>query len=194
MFDSNASNELQTEKQNLRDHAWAFNLFGRIWLREIDVSFLLQLQQCQVELEACGIATLDLQAEKLDRLAVDYCQLLVGPRGAISPLQSVAATGLMGGECVSSMREMLSYQQRTIEESVTVDHLGFQLQMMGSILHSLTLATDENLQPLQHYTATFFAQHVSWGSAWSRRVAMQAETAFYRSAALATQKLIDLAI
>ena len=190
MSDSNASDALQANKQPLRDRALVFNLFGRIWLREIDGPILLQLQQCEAELKACGIATHELQADQLDLLAVDYCQLLIGPREAISPLQSVAATGLMGGEVVSSMREMLTYQHRTVDDSVMVDHLGFQLQTMGSILAAMAETAAADPKPLQHYADTFFTNHVSWGIAWSRRVALRAQTDFYRSTALATQALL----
>lgn len=177
--------------QNLSELATVFNLFGRVWLREIDESFLLQLQTCETELQTCGVATHELQVDQLSRLAVDYCQLLIGPRGAISPLQSVAETGLMEGDVVASMREMLAYQKRTVCDTVMVDHLGFQLQTMGGILESVTQSASENQDDLRHYAETFFAQHLAWGRAWSRRVAKQAQTDFYRSAASVTEKLID---
>ena len=65
-----------------------FELLGRLWLREVDLVTLRQLNQPGVRAafeELGGSVPAEMGPETLEQLAVDYCRLLIGPQVTYLP-------------------------------------------------------------------------------------------------------------
>ena len=72
-----------------------YRLLGRLWLREMDQDALRELGRpplCDSFVNAGGVLPTNDDLEMIEQLAVDYCQLFVGPAGHLPPVQSVWQT------------------------------------------------------------------------------------------------------
>ncbi len=110
---------------------------SRMWLREIDPSIWSELQQPPVAAafaELGGAVPADCEPSTLEILAVDYCQLLIGPKNQISPIQSVWIEGQFQGNPTASMQRYVELVPDYCPPAEILDHLGVQLDFIGSLI------------------------------------------------------------
>jgi TorA maturation chaperone TorD len=165
-------------------------LIASFWLQEVDVAKLELLQDSQVRkawIELGGV-TLDDRSEPaatLDRLAADYCQLLIGPKKHLPPVQSVWADHNFQSVAASSTVRFYELFADYRSPGTIPDHLGCQLDFAAFLLDRVA-----HEQAAEQVLAQFWAEHLSWAGRLLHQVTVKADTEFYRSLATMTEQLI----
>jgi TorA maturation chaperone TorD len=177
-----------------------YGLLARLWSAEPCHDTLEQLQQPLLGaalLAATGYQPPANTSAALDVLAVDYCQLFVGPTGHLPPYQSVWETGQFGSAAVASMnkfQELFGNDQKMSRSgSPMSDHLGVQLLWMHE-LHSRFLADGldgPQAQVMQEMKQVFFAAHLNWPGKLLRGAMAKAKSDFYRAVVGLTSDFLD---
>ena len=171
-----------------------YRLLGRLWLREVDAPLLNQLSDGvlgETFVAAGGVSPGLVTGETLESLAVDYCQLFLGPSGHFPPYQSVWEAGQFEGEAAKSVREfaeVVRYDPTGVLPGGMVDHLGVQLDLMGHLLSGGLDAEDHVIEELSN---AFFSSHLTWPDTLLSATAERAKTAFYRSMLTLTGAFLD---
>jgi TorA maturation chaperone TorD len=169
--------------------AGIYGLLARLWLREVDASLLDELRSaplCECFAQAGGILPKKDDADAIEELAIDYCQLFVGPSGHLPPFQSVWQNGQFQGNSATSMKEwteVISYDSTHLARATMLDHLGVQLDVMGRILSQIPIAhekTDRNISP-NEIPKTFCRKHLTWPTPLLEVAIERAKSKFYRS-------------
>lgn len=172
--------------------ASTYRLLARLWIRELDeqfLAFLLVPPLCDVFTAAGGTLPADFAPATLEELAVDYCQLFLGPANHLPPFQSVWQHGQFQGESAESMQHYVSVSGCGTS-GLMVDHLGVQLDVMGRLL-------DFGSESVQHFddvfdlATTYFAEHLTWAAPLLELAINRAATDFYRSTIRMTRDFLN---
>ena len=160
-------------------------LLGRCWLTEMTAQSLAAINEPEVAscLNAIGWQIPEPTPEVVESLAIDYCQLLIGPRGQLSPVESVWASQQFQGASASSMKSFFGLLPRYESPSSLSDHIGVQLDFASHLL----LAADADLEPVR----LFAVKRLAWAEQLLMGVHGKAETEFYRGLAVATKHWIS---
>ena len=171
-----------------------YRLLGRLWLREVDAPLLNQLSDGvlgETFVAAGGVSPAPVTGETVESLAVDYCQLFLGPSGHFPPYQSVWEAGQFEGEAAKSVREfaeVVRYDPTGVLPGGMVDHLGVQLDLMGYLLSGGLAAEDHVIEEVSN---AFYSSHLAWPDTLLSATAERAKTAFYRSMLTLTGAFLD---
>ena len=160
-----------------------YALLGRLFVREVDRETLAFLNESPVREQLIQFG-FELPAAEgadsfLEEMGFEYCRIFLGPQGHIPPMQSVCESGLLRGPAADSMESYLEFVTIDRMPDTLVDHFGFQLEVMGTILGSET--ADEDLAVLAEISRRFFRDHLHWSRAMLERAAVIASVPFYRS-------------
>ena len=172
-----------------------YRLLARLWLREADVHLLHQLGSGalgEAFLNAGGVLPALVTGETVEDLAVDYCQLFLGPSQHFPPYQSVWQAGQFEGEASKSVREfaeVVRYDATAAAPGGMVDHLGVQFDLMG---HLLAADGDTTEAVIDEMAAVFFAAHLMWPGTLLDAAQTRAQSEFYGSMLALTQSFLDL--
>ena len=160
-------------------------LLGQCWLNEMTAQALAALNEPDVAncLSAIGWQVPEPSPETVESLAIDYCQLLIGPRGQLSPVESVWASQQFQGASASSMKSFFELLPGYQSPSSLSDHIGVQLDFASHLL----LAGEGDAEPVQ----LFVKQRLDWAEQLLMGVHGKAETDFYRGLAVATKHWIS---
>lgn len=116
-------------------------LLGELWLREVTLQRLQQLHADRSigdSLKSLGMELPSVNADavdaKIEELAIDYCQLLIGPKGHLSPVQSVWVAEQFQSSCVDAMKSFFELLPGYQPPGSFHDHIGVQLDFAGSVL------------------------------------------------------------
>ena len=166
-----------------------FKLLGHLWLFEIDAPLIRRLRAPEVRglLESLGDFTLpDDNAESLEELAIDFCQLLVGPKGHLSPIQSVWEQDQFQGDAATSMRRFTELLPGYEAPGAILDHVGVQLDYASKLMEQ-----EEVSAVAQEILERFFNDHLGWTGPLFKAITAQATTDLYRGLAKITESLIE---
>ena len=160
-----------------------YRLLSRLWLREIDDALADDLNSDPIRsafLDAGGtLPSTDPSA--LQTLAHDYCQIFIGPRDHLPPVQSVWVKGSFQGAPADSMHAYLDILGLDVNESI-LDHLGNELRAMARIVESIAAEADAtNRRTLERMAARFFCDHLAWCRPLTEQVTLKAKSEFYQS-------------
>ena len=180
-------------------------LLGELWLRELTANRIGQLSEPETKnaLAAIGLPLPNLDKrgegkseELIEELQIDFCQLLIGPQGHISPVESVWASEQFQSKTVDQMRaffELLPGYQPTANFH---DHIGVQLDFAGHLLTASanSAANDEqaNDEQLDELIAIYVEQRMAWTKPMLEKVKRQAQTEFYQQLADVTLNFVEL--
>lgn len=175
-----------------------YRLLARLWLRELDGPSLRVLRSpplCDAFAEAGGRLPGDDDAA-IEALAIDYCQLFIGPANHLPPFQSVWQSGQFESDAIASVKghaEVVGYDIATLPSGVMLDHLGVQLDVMGHILARIATWQPDSgrLDDVSEVARSFFAKHLTWPSRLLAIAAQKATTEFYRSTIALTGEFLD---
>ena len=190
--DSMPITSIAIDHARLRERAAVYRLLGRLWLHELDADLLRDLR-CPPLSDAFAAAggtmpPVEAESDTIDALAIDYCQLFLGPRGHLPPHQSVWADGQFQGPTTAALPAEFKELDLPYPGDMA-DHLGQQLTTMAVILERL--AAEKTVAACQLDTASvFFQQRLNWTAELCKRSAAQAQTAFYRSVVTMTQAFL----
>ncbi len=176
-----------------------YRLLARLWLREVDRELLQRLCSpplCDAFVEAGGILPADVDDATIEQLAVDYCQLFIGPANHLPPFQSVWQTGQFQGATAASMKtfvDVVGYNTVALPSGTMLDHLGVQLDVMGHILGQIATwqPEREGLNHVLELADSYFDMHLTWPAKLLEIAAPRATTQFYRSTIMLTGALLD---
>ena len=136
-------------EESVAERKHIYRLLARIWIREVDRNLILELSLSPLKesFVAAGVMLpVDAGKATIEQLAIDYCQLFLGPKDHFPPCQSVWQTGQFQSEVVTSVRnfiEISNYPEQHIPDGVMLDHLGVQLDVMGHLLDHIDMSPDD---------------------------------------------------
>lgn len=188
-----------------------YRFLGRLWSREVDgpvVALLRSGELADAYRAAGGVGPGEGDDPiVLEALALDYCQLFVGPSHPLPPYQSVWTSGQFQGGPVASMEryfDVLGYRppwtdstRHRIEtgqpRKLMLDHLGIQLDGFGHALAALS-ALGEGNEAVEHglreVASSFFRDHLTWPGRLLRVARARAGTDFYRGLIAVTDEFL----
>ncbi len=161
-----------------------YSLLSRLWLREVDLPLLTSLNEPDMReaYENMGGQLPDGISDKaVEELAVDYCQLLIGPKYHISPVQSIWAENKLQGSPASSMNRYFEALPSFDPPSTIVDHIGVQLAFIAELFLQASMA--DNPDAFEEIASHFFVDHVAWTTPFFEKIQAQATTDFYKGLA-----------
>ena len=161
-------------------------LLGRLWLREMDVATLEAMSGPDFRglYESLGgFVPTDISADSVEELAVAYCELLIGPKGHISPVQSVWTTDQLQSDTSASMNRFFELVPGYQAQSSLADHVGVQLDFAGVLLQ----VEDEGVDGIIN---VFAQQHLDWINKFLQQVESKTDSEFYLGLARVTRSRI----
>lgn len=160
-----------------------YALLSQLWQSEIDMPTLKALNEPDMRdaYESMGGILPEANDQVVEDLAVDYCQLLIGPQNAISPVQSVWEENKFEGRAAVSMRKYFETVPSFHTDENVVDHLGVQLAFMAELF--VQASTAEHPETFEDIAAHFIADHIAWTNSFFERIEARAETGFYKGLA-----------
>ena len=162
-------------------------LLGRLWLRELDAATLDAISQEDFRSlyeSLGGYVPTDVTANSVEELAVEYCELLIGPKGHVSPVQSVWADDQLKSETSASMSRFFELVPGYQAQSNLSDHIGVQLDFVGALLQ----IEDEEVDGILNL---FAQQHLGWMESFLDRVESKTASEFYLGLARVTRSMIQ---
>lgn len=184
---------MSTETKQTSDRAElaaTCRLVAGFWLHEVDQNTLQLLADDRVraawiELGGCLPEDGSSSSETLDQLAADYCQLLIGPKKHLPPVQSVWSDHVFQSKSASATHKFYDLCADFERPGTIDDHLGCQLHFAGFLLEQA-----HHDAAAEQVLVQFQREHLSWAEQLLDRVAQKAETDFYRGLAVVTRQLI----
>ena len=171
-------------------------LLGEFWLQELTAVRIQQLSKSEIAaaLEALDWSlpqpTDDDLVESLERLQIDYCQLLIGPQGHVSPVESVWASDQFQSQSVDTMKSFFDLLPDYQPPDRFHDHIGVQLDFAGHLLIAADRQPTNELEQADDLLETYVQQRVVWAKPMLKKVHQQAQTSFYRQLSTVTQEWI----
>lgn len=182
---------VQTESNEL---SAAFSLISYLWLHEISLPVLSELNQTSIKtlLEEFGGHVPEANEPTIEQLAIEYCALLVGPKGHLSPIQSVWEDNKFQGEPATSMLEFFKIVPGYDAPAKFVDHIGVQLDFVANLLAGEVVEADEDEEnTINELIADFSRRHLKWTAPFLKQVESRSSSAFYKGLASVTRHLIN---
>ena len=161
-----------------------YSLLSRLWLSEVDLQLLTALNEPDMRdayVKMGGQLPEGISDDVVEELAVDYCQLLIGPKYHISPVQSVWQENKLQGSAASSMSRYFEAIPTFDSPSTIVDHVGVQLAFIAELF--LQASASDNPEAHEEIASQFFVDHVAWTTPFFDKVEGQATTSFYKGLA-----------
>lgn len=167
------------------------------WLHELTAKRVKALSPVELgialrslPLELPKVADNHLEAD-LERLQIDYCQMLIGPKNHISPVESVWIAEQFQSKSVDNMRTFFELLPGYSPPGKFYDHIGVQLDFAGHLLQAAARTPDDAGQ-VDDLVKVFVQQRLSWTGPFLQNVKHQSQTAFYRQLADATENWLSL--
>lgn len=169
-----------------------YNLLSQLWSSEVTLEQLQTLNEPDLRgaIEHLGGSVpSDVSAETVETLAVDYCQLLIGPKNHLPPVESIWAGGQFQTKTASSVNQYYGLLPG-FKPAVTIpDHIGAQLEFMAHLFQNAAMKDNPEV-----YTETadrFFEKHLGWTGDFLQQVHEKSTTDFYRGLARITQFFLN---
>ena len=164
-----------------------YRLLSRLLIAEVDIDFLgshpSSLRESFAQIG--GWLPTSVDAQTIEELSGDYCQLFVGPSGHFPPYQSVWQDGQFQGDSTVSMEKYCKIARFTpsgIAERLMLDHLGIQMKLMGHILEQIsTVGSPTDRESIVEFAGCFSNAHLQWPEPMLRSAEEASQTLFYQS-------------
>lgn len=175
---------------NLGEIAAVFALLARLWQSEVDAKTLKSIRQPAMAKEwkaLGGEIPDDDSAETIEELAIDYCQLLIGPKNHVPPVQSIWSDAKLASDSTSSMQKYIDMINGFQPGNEFVDHIAVQLQYMSVLL---SMADQAKPKLIRGLAKAFANDHLSWTDRFLARAEQKATTGFYKGLASVSQNFL----
>ncbi len=184
--------DTEIDRSGLEQLAAVYGLLAHLWIKEVDQPMLDALNDPQLKsvFESLGghVPT-DNSPAVVEQLAVDYCQLLIGPKGHISPIQSIWEKGQFETASAASMQKYFELLPGYRPPTSIKDHIGNQFDFLGELF--ARAATGDHPETFTRIATLFFEEHMEWTHPFFDKVESQAETDFYRGLARLTRNFLQ---
>ena len=166
-----------------------YGLLARLWIREVDAPLLVELSESPLResfAQVDGVLPDPPFDQAAEILAVEFCQLFIGPTNHLPPFQSVWQTGQFQSQSSTSMKdfvEAVGYDLGDGYKAIPLDHLGIQLDVMSHIARQCSLAGHLEPQANQQREVlhAFFTRHLTWPTRLLDVAKSRAQSDFYRA-------------
>lgn len=155
-----------------------YALLSRLWLREVDQQLLMRMLDSPVS-QTLSVTEFSCDDDSIEALAVEYCQLFIGPKNHLPPFQSVWQTGQLQSEITDSVRsfaEAVGLPETPDQEMP--DHLGRQLEVMSQITKHLGNFDSDEMKEL---ATEYFRRHLTWPKKLLAAAGQRSESDFYNA-------------
>ena len=188
---------MKTEYENAIALGHCGILLGSCWMKEMtheslsvlggDVNPELKEALKKLEWEVPQPTDSEARDSVIEELAIDYCRLLIGPKGHLSPVESVWATDQFQSETVSAMQAFFDLLPDYQPPVSLHDHIGVQLDYAGNLL----VAAGNSKEPAAFEPVlAFCGSRLSWIDGFLQGISSMAQTNFYRGLATATGRWV----
>lgn len=188
---------MKTEYENAIALGHCGILLGSCWMKEMtheslsvlggDVNPELKEALKKLEWEVPQPTDSEARDSVIEELAIDYCRLLIGPKGHLSPVESVWATDQFQSETVSAMQAFFDLLPDYQPPVSLHDHIGVQLDYAGNLL----VAAGNSKEPAAFEPVlAFCGNRLSWIDGLLQGISSMAQTNFYRGLATATGRWV----
>ena len=175
---------------NFQEAAGLLNLLASLWGQEVDAATLKAMMQpafSEAWKESGGKLPSQISAELLADLQVDYCQLLIGPKNHVPPVQSIWDQARFQGDATASMKKYIELLDGFQPCVGFVDHVAVQLQYASALM---SLSHQSRRKLMQGLATAFARDHLQWSLPFFNRVEQQAQTGFYQSVARVSRQFL----
>ena len=169
-----------------------YNLLSQLWSSEVTLEQLQTLNEPDLRgaIEHLGGSVpSEVSSETVETLAVDYCQLLIGPKDQLPPVESIWAGGQFQTTTASSVKQYYDLLPGFKPAATIPDHIGAQLEFMAHLFQNA--AMNDNPEVYTETADRFFEKHLAWTSDFLRQAHEKAETDFYQGLARITQFFLN---
>lgn len=186
----NEDDDLMTSQDYLY-LASVYALLSRLWIEEVDMHQLEELNEADLKssFEAMGGSIPPANEASIEALAVDYCQLLVGPKDHVSPVQSVHESGKFHGPAAISMKRYFETLPTFNTTASIPDHIGVQLAFMTELFIQASGA--DHPEAYEDIASRFAIEHIAWSKKLFDQVESKAQTDFYRTLAGMSREFLN---
>ena len=177
--------------------AQVFGFLARLWIAEIDVALLKNLQNestTALYKSLGGFVPEGDAAELIPELEFEYCACFIGPKGHLPPHQSVVQHSHFQGDCLSSLNQFveiigLPESPLFVSYKSMPDHIGNLLAMMQRVC-AFEASTDENVDAVKELKSQFFQQHLAWMPKYCEVAQRQTTSDFYKGLFIVTERFL----
>ena len=172
--------------------AAVYELLSCLWLEELNAERLKALGSSELRqaIESLGGSVpAEANAEMVETLAIDYCQLFIGPKDQLAPIQSVYKSGQFQSPTAASCNRFYEMVSGYELKSTFPDHLGVQLGFMSFVLNQA--AHSESREAYLEIGTQFNDKHLGWTADYLNAVEEKATTDFYRGLAIITRVFLN---
>ncbi len=184
--------EPEIDKTGMEQLAAVYGLLGKLWVQEVDLPTLRALAAPPLKdvwVSLGGSVPEQPQEATLETLAVDYCQLFIGPSQPVSPIQSVWLENRFEGTAAVSMQSFFELLPEYEPPESIADHIGNQFDYLAELF--ARAAGDANPTGYLGLARNFMSKHLNWTDPFFDQVEARAETDFYRGLARVTRSFLD---
>ena len=180
------------ERDDCLQLAAVYELLSCLWLEELNIERLQALGSSELRqaIESLGGSVpTEATVEMVETLAIDYCQLFIGPTEQLAPIQSVYKTGQFQSPSAASCNRFYEMVSGYELKSTFPDHLGVQLGFMAFALNQA--AHSESREAYLEIGTQFYDKHLGWTADYLDAVEAKATTDFYRGLARITRVFLN---
>jgi len=166
-------------------------LLGRLWLFEVNQSTLESMcgPEFREPYESLGGELPDVVSPELvEQLAIEYCELLIGPKGHISPVQSIWVENQYQTDTAASMNRFFDVLPGYRPQSSLQDHLGVQFDFLSELMR--LVRDPEQGEVVREVIQCFVDDHLSWSLPMYEKIVSQTNSSFYRGLAIVSANFV----
>ncbi len=180
----------QMRPQDYMQLSSVYALLSSLWQAEVDLATLQGLNEPDMReaYEAMGGSLPQASEQVIEDLAVDYCQLLIGPKNQISPIQSVWEENKFQGQAAVSMNKYIEALPSFRTNSKVLDHIGVQLGFMAELF--VQASASDHPEAFEEIATCFVADHFEWTKPFLQQVEARAQTDFYKGLASMSREFL----
>lgn len=182
--------KIDLQSDQLAEMAAVFALLSRLWAREIDAAAIKSLRQqplASAWKKLGGKIPTDERPETIEALAIDYCQLLIGPKDHVPPVQSIWSQSKLSGNSTESMQKYIAMIDGFEPCVDFVDHVAVQLQFIGVLL---SMAEQSKKKLIRGLATAFAGDHLEWTEKFFEATQAKATSDFYTSLSAVSREFL----
>ena len=184
--------EAEIDKNGMEQLAAVYGLLGKLWGQEVDLTTLQALATPPLKdvwISLGGHVPDESDEATIEELAVDYCQLFIGPGQPVSPVQSVWLENRFEGTAAVSMQTFFDLLPDYQPPEKIADHIGNQFDYLAELF--ARAASDPTPAGYLGLARNFMQKHMTWTDPFFDQVEARAETDFYGGLARVTRSFLD---
>jgi len=166
-------------------------LIGRLWLFEVNQLTLESMcgSEFREAYESLGGELPEaVSPETVEQLAIEYCELLIGPKEHISPVQSIWSEAQYQAETAASMNRFFDVLPAYRPQSSLQDHIGVQFDFLSELMR--LVRDPEQGEVVREVIQCFVDEHLSWSLPMFEKIVSETNSSFYRGLAIVSANFV----